>query len=147
MIGAADKVDECIDELLNLEEEYLQELADRDEDDRYIPPTSRKGATPKNKPQKNSKVFFVFKNFSTKINFRDTKYLTRHGRLIVKMIIQLWVARMAVPRPLRHGDQRSKKCYSRLTLTYQNSCYFLLIFIFACLAQNKPWFTIIALFI
>ena len=39
--GPADKVDECIDELLNLEEEYLQELADRDEDDRYIPPTSR----------------------------------------------------------------------------------------------------------
>ena len=60
VIGAAEKVDECIDELLNLEEEYLQELADRDEDDRYIPPTSRKGATPKNKPQKNSKVFATF---------------------------------------------------------------------------------------
>ena len=60
VIGAAEKVDECIDELLNLEEEYLQELADRDEDDRYIPPTSRKGATPKNKPQKNSKVFTTF---------------------------------------------------------------------------------------
>ena len=58
VIGAAEKVDECIDELLNLEEEYLQELADRDEDDRYIPPTSRKNQSGAKggKPQKNSKV-------------------------------------------------------------------------------------------
>ena len=35
--GAHDKVEDCIDYLLNLEEEILQELADREDDERYIP--------------------------------------------------------------------------------------------------------------
>ena len=69
MKGPADKVDECIDELLNLEEEYLQELADRDEDDRYIPPTSRqnqkqggKGGKGQPKTQKVLYKILVFKS-------------------------------------------------------------------------------------
>ena len=68
-MGPADKVDECIDELLNLEEEYLQELADRDEDDRYIPPTSRQNQKSQGgkggKAQKNTKVILIdyFKYF------------------------------------------------------------------------------------
>lgn len=37
VIGPADKVEECIDHLLNLEEEMLQELADRDDDEVYKP--------------------------------------------------------------------------------------------------------------
>jgi len=37
VIGSHEKVELCIDYLLNMEEEILQELAERDEDDRYIP--------------------------------------------------------------------------------------------------------------
>ena len=32
VIGPAEKVDECIDFLLNMEEEILQEMADRDDE-------------------------------------------------------------------------------------------------------------------
>ena len=37
VIGAADKVEECIDHLLNLEEEILQEIAERSEESRLRP--------------------------------------------------------------------------------------------------------------
>jgi len=37
VIGPSEKVEECIDHLLNMEEEILQEIADREEDDVYKP--------------------------------------------------------------------------------------------------------------
>jgi predicted PilT family ATPase len=51
VIGAHEKVEECIDYLLNLEEEYLQELAEREDDDRYIP---QKKPTKKSHPRNTS---------------------------------------------------------------------------------------------
>ena len=39
--GPLEKVEECCDYLLNMEEEIQQELAERDEDDRYIPPSNK----------------------------------------------------------------------------------------------------------
>merc|ERR1711887_11996 len=49
--GSHEKVEECIDYLLNLEEEYLQELAEREDDDRYIP---QKKPTKKSHPRNTS---------------------------------------------------------------------------------------------
>lgn len=37
IIGASDKVEECIDHLLNMEEEILQEIAERQDDERHRP--------------------------------------------------------------------------------------------------------------
>ena len=55
--GAHEKVEECIDYLLNLEEEILQELAEREDDDRYIPPSNKFNKEKNKKPNKN--VSFV----------------------------------------------------------------------------------------
>jgi len=57
--GAHEKVEECIDYLLNLEEEILQELAEREDDDRYIPPSNKFNKEKNKKPSKNSQGYQV----------------------------------------------------------------------------------------
>ena len=59
VIGAHEKVEECIDYLLNLEEEYLQELAEKAEDDRYIPQKGQGGKSRGNKPHKSVSLLTI----------------------------------------------------------------------------------------
>lgn len=83
VIGSQENVEECIDHLLNLEEEYMQDIVEKEDMEMYMAPSSQGPAEANMGPQKKKEVR---KAFGVAVGITDILYLSAAAELLVKLL-------------------------------------------------------------